>query len=183
MLHVLNLEGDQQADLSVHGGKNKAVYVYPSEHYEYWNTEYPDINLPWGMFGENFTTQGLLEDSVNIGDQLQIGEAMVMVTQPRLPCYKLQIKFGRKDIVQRFMQSGRLGFYISVVQEGMVGVGDAIITIHRDKLKISVADLIHYYLSKEVDLSFIKKILSIPALPENWKQQYRMDLKNIEGEK
>src|SRR5262245_28815032 len=96
----LNLDGDRQADLSVHGGPNKAIYVYPSEHYDYWRDEFPGMELPWGMFGENFTTVGLQEGAVHVGDQFRIGSAVAMVTQPRLPCYKLAAKFGREDIIE-----------------------------------------------------------------------------------
>ena len=123
-VRTLNLDGDRQADLSVHGGTDKAIYVYPSEHYDYWQGEFPGMELPWGMFGENFTTTGLMEGAVNVGDQFCVGSAMVMVTQPRVPCYKLAAKFGREDIVKRFLASGRSGFYLKVVQEGEVGAGD-----------------------------------------------------------
>lgn len=121
ILRTLNLDGDRQADLSVHGGPTKAVYAYPSEHYEYWKRELPEIKLPWGMFGENFTTTGLLEAELNIGDKFRIGSAIVMVTEPRMPCYKLGIRFGRPDIIKRFLASGRTGFYFAVLQEGEVG--------------------------------------------------------------
>jgi MOSC domain-containing protein YiiM len=124
MLRTLNLEGDRQADLSVHGGSSKAVYVYPSEHYDYWKHEFPEMKLPWGMFGENFTTAGLFESELNIGDKFRVGSAMVMVTEPRMPCYKLGIRFGRAEIVKRFLASERTGFYFAVLQEGKVGVGD-----------------------------------------------------------
>src|SRR6267154_2664921 len=111
-LRTLNLDGDRQADLSVHGGPTKAVYVYPSEHYDYWKNELPDMNLPWGMFGENFTTTGLFEDQLKIGDKFHVGSAVVTVTEPRMPCFKLGIKFGRTDILRRFLQSERTGFYL-----------------------------------------------------------------------
>ena len=117
-VRTLNLEGDRQADLSVHGGPDKAIYAYPSEHYDYWRGEFPDMELHWGMFGENLTTSGLLEGAVNVGDQFRIGSAITMVTQPRVPCYKLAAKFGREDIVKRFLASGRSGFYLKVMQEG-----------------------------------------------------------------
>src|SRR5207249_8993250 len=107
MLRTLNLDGDRQADLSVHGGPSKAVYVYPSEHYAYWKGELPEKDLPWGMFGENFSTAGLLESEINIGDKFHIGSADVMVTEPRMPCYKLGIRFGRTDIIKRFLVSER----------------------------------------------------------------------------
>ena len=125
-VHVgkLNLEGDQQTDLSVHGGVDKAVYVYPSEHYSFWRAELPGMDLPWGAFGENFTTEGLLEAELNVGDRFRIGEAELMVTEPRMPCYKLGIKFGRTDIIRRFLQSHRTGFYFAVPKEGVVTAGD-----------------------------------------------------------
>ena len=123
MVRTLNLDGDQQADLTVHGGVNKAVYAYPSEHYRYWRTELPGVDLPWGMFGENFTTEGLFEETVYIGDRFRIGDAEVIVTEPRMPCYKLGIKFGRADMIKRFLASRRTGFYFAVAREGAVGVG------------------------------------------------------------
>ena len=125
-LSKLNLAGDQQADLSVHGGKDKAVYLYPSEHYRYWKEQLPDIEMPWGMFGENLTSEGLNEKSVHIGDRFRIGTAVLEITQPRMPCYKLGIKFGRRDMVKRFWDSGRSGFYLSVVEEGEIGADDTI---------------------------------------------------------
>ena len=121
MLRTLNLDGDAQADLTVHGGTTKAAYAYPLEHYEYWRNELPDMDLPFGMFGENFTTEGLLEKEVNIGDRFRIGDAEVVVTEPRVPCYKLGIKFGRADILKRFLASRRIGFYFAVLREGEVG--------------------------------------------------------------
>jgi MOSC domain-containing protein YiiM len=141
MMRRLNLDGDRQADLSVHGGLSKAVYAYPAEHYDYWRKELPDMNLPWVMFGENLTTEGLLENAVHIGDRFRIGTTEVMVTEPRMPCYKLGIKFGRDDIIKRFLASGRTGFYFAVLQEGEVGAGDAIELISRDKNNVTVADI------------------------------------------
>lgn len=107
-----NLKGDTQADLSVHGGVTKAVYLYPAEHYDFWRRELPDMELPYGMFGENFTTQGIFENEMNIGDRLAIGTAIVRVTEPRLPCYKLALRFGRDDILKRFLASMRTGLYV-----------------------------------------------------------------------
>ena len=122
-VRTLNLDGDRQADLSVHGGPSKAVYGYPSEHYEYWKQELPEMELPWGMFGENLTTSGLMESELNVGDKFQAGTAVLMVTEPRMPCYKLGIRFGRSDIIKRFLASGRTGFYFAVLREGDVGAG------------------------------------------------------------
>src|SRR5881227_2665648 len=139
MMRRLNLDGDQQADLTVHGGVNKAVYLYPSEHYSYWREELPGMDLPWGMFGENLTTEGLGEARVYIGDRFEIGDAEVVVTQPRMPCYKLGIKFGNPEIIKRFLASRRAGFYFAVVREGMVVTSDAIKLIGHEQQDISVA--------------------------------------------
>src|SRR6266404_5507760 len=144
-LRTLNLDGDRQADLSVHGGPEKAVYVYPSEHYDYWRRELPGMDLPWGAFGENFTTEGLLEEDVRIGDRLQVGSAEFAVTQPRMPCYKLGIRFGRDDMVKRFLQSGRTGFYLSVLEEGNVGAGDLVEMASKAQGNVSVAEVASLY--------------------------------------
>ncbi len=137
-----NLAGDQQSDLTVHGGVDKAVYVYPSEHYAYWREQLPDFPLPWGAFGENFTSEGLLEDAIRIGDRLRIGTAEFAVTQPRMPCFKLGVRFDRADMVKRFLQSGRSGFYLSVSKEGEVTAGDTVTFIARDEHAVSVADVV-----------------------------------------
>jgi MOSC domain-containing protein YiiM len=121
----LKLDGDRQADLTVHGGADKAVYVYPSEHYAWWKEELPGVALPWGSFGENFTTEGVLETSTRVGDVLRAGSAEFVVTQPRMPCYKLNVRFGRPDMVKRFLRGGRPGLYLAVLREGDVGAGDA----------------------------------------------------------
>ena len=137
----LNLEGDRQSDLSVHGGPEKAVYAYPSEHYEYWGREFPGMDLPWGAFGENFTTEGVLEGDVKIGDGLRVGSAEFRVTQPRMPCYKLGVRFGRDDMVKSFLRSGRTGFYLAVLREGDVARGDSIEFTGRSDHDVTVADI------------------------------------------
>jgi MOSC domain-containing protein YiiM len=141
-LRKLNLDGDKQADLTVHGGIDKAVYSYAKEHYEFWRKDLQDVSLSWGMFGENFTTEGLFEESVNIGDTFQIGTTRVIATQPRMPCYKLGVKFGRMDIIKRFLASGLTGIYFKVLQEGEVGVGDEIKLISRDQNNVTVRDIV-----------------------------------------
>ena len=140
MLRRNNLDGDGQADLTVHGGWDKAVYVYPSEHYAYWRNELPGIDLRYGSFGENFTTEGLDEASVHIGDRFRIGGAVVEVTQPRMPCYKLGIRFKRADMPKRFHASGRTGFYLAVIKEGEVGAGDSFERIARSDGQVSVIE-------------------------------------------
>ena len=139
-----NLEGDQQADPSVHGGPDKALYLYPSEHYQYWKEQLPGIEMPWGMFGENLTSAGFDEHSVHAGDVFRIGSAVLQVTQPRSPCYKLGIRFGRKDMVKKFADSRRSGFYLSVVQEGVIGAGDQIELVSVPVERVSVAEMLRY---------------------------------------
>jgi len=173
MVRRLNLDGDRQADLTVHGGVDKAVYAYPSEHYEYWQAELPGMDLPWGMFGENFTTEGLLEKAVCIGDRFRIGETEVIVTEPRMPCYKLGIKFGRADIIKRFLASRRTGFYFAVLREGTVGAGDAMELVRREQEEISVADITRLYGFEKADLKALRRAIEVEALPESWKGYFR----------
>jgi MOSC domain-containing protein YiiM len=168
MLRTLNVEGDRQGDLTVHGGAHKAVYAYPVEHYEYWRGELPDMELPWGMFGENFTVEGLLEQEVNIGDRFRIGTAEVVVTQPRLPCYKLGLKFGRPDMVKRFLVSRRTGFYFAVLKEGQVEAGDTVELLSQDENKVTVTDIVRVYAFDQNDLVTMRRATQVEALPEGW---------------
>ncbi len=173
MMRTLNLDGDQQADLSVHGGRDKAVYLYPSEHYDYWRKELPDMDLPWGMFGENLTTEGLVENEVHIGDRFRIGEAEVVVTQPRLPCYKLGIKFGRVDMIKKFLASRRTGFYVAVLREGIVSAGDELEVVGRDEQKVTVDDITRLYAIQRDDLATLQRAVKVPELPESWKGHFQ----------
>ena len=161
-----NLDGDRQADLTVHGGPNKAVYGYASEHYPYWRKQFPNMELPWGVFGENLTTEGVSEDSLHIGDVVRVGSAVLRVVQPRQPCYKLQIRFGRDDIIQRFLVSGRSGFYFSIVQQGEVEAGSEIEVVSRDENQVSIADIHRLYLGVEPDPELLQRALRVPVLPE-----------------
>jgi MOSC domain-containing protein YiiM len=170
---ALNLEGDQQSDLSVHGGKDKAVYVYPREHYEYWKRELPGQELSWGAFGENLTTEGLLEPDVRIGDRLRIGSAEFVVTQPRTPCFKLGVRFGRDDMVKRFLRSGRSGFYLAVVREGEVARSNPIEFAGRDDHGVTVADIASLYARDMDDEGLVRRAIEVPALPEGWKEYFR----------
>ena len=179
-LYRLNLAGDKQADLSVHGGRSKAVYVYPAEHYAYWQQELPDMRLPWGMFGENLTTHGLLEDTLHIGDRLRIGSAEVMVTEPRMPCYKLALKFGRDDIIKRFLRSGRSGFYLAVLQEGEVGTGDEVEFIEQDSHRVTIADIVRLYVSEKDNLELLQRAVQVDALSESWRDYFREQIVRLE---
>jgi MOSC domain-containing protein YiiM len=180
MLRRLNLDGDKQADLTVHGGVDKAVYAYPVEHYDYWKKELPGKNLPLGMFGENFTTEGLLEDEVNIGDTLRISSAKLTVTQPRMPCYKLGVRFGGMDIVRRFMASGRTGIYFKVLEEGQVKTGDKIKIIRRDKNNVTVSDIFSMYVRGQRGIEIMKRAVKIGALPEGWKYEFQQKINELE---
>jgi MOSC domain-containing protein YiiM len=179
MLRTLNLDGDRQADLSVHGGVSKAVYAYPFEHYEFWSKELPGMKLPHGMFGENFTTEGLSEDTVHIGDRFRIGKAEVMVTEPRMPCYKLGIKFGRADILRRFLSSRRTGFYFAVLQEGEVTSGDSIELLDREDNHIAVADITRLYAFEKDDLKMLERVVRVKALSESWREYFQHQLEKL----
>jgi len=176
MLRQLNLDGDGQADLRVHGGESKAVYAYPSEHYEFWRGEFPEMKLPWGMFGENFTTVGLFEREVCIGDRFRIGEAEVMVTEPRLPCSKLAMKFQRDDIIERFLQSRHTGFYCAVVKEGFVKAGDKIERLSRDENKVSVDDIVRLHSFERDDAETLRRAIKVEALPKYWRNRFEQQL-------
>ena len=181
MVRTLNVDGDQQADLSVHGGIYKAVYAYPAEHYQYWRHELPEIDFSWGMFGENFTVEGLLEDSVYVGDRYRIGELEVVATQPRLPCYKLGIRFGRADMVKRFLASRRTGFYFAVTREGIVEAGNSIKLLARDQQRISIADITRVYAFEKDDLGTMQQALSLEALPNSWKGYFQQQIEKRAG--
>ena len=179
MLRTLNLDGDRQADLSVHGGPYKAVYVYPSEHYLFWKHELPEMELPWGMFGENLTTTGLFETETHIGDRFRVGSAEVKVTQPRMPCYKLAIRFERNDIIKRFLVSERTGFYLSVLKEGEVGAGDEFELLERNTSDVRVVDVIRLYSSDKRDLDLLRRAIASESLPNSWREHFRERLRKL----
>jgi len=172
-LRATNLDGDRQADLSVHGGPNKAAYGYPSEHYEYWRAELPGQRLEWGAFGENFTTEGLLETQVFIGDRYRIGSAVVMIRMPRLPCFKLAAKFQRDDMIERFLHSGRSGFYFSVIEEGEVGAGDDFEFLGGEDVSLTIAEVCRLYFSPSADLASLQRAVQVKLLPESWRERFQ----------
>src|SRR5579872_2410112 len=165
----LNLEGDQQADLKAHGGPAMAVYVYPADYYAFWREQFPDMELPWGMFGENLTIWGVRDDTVYIGDQFQMGSAQVVVTQPRVPCYKLALKFGRDDILKRLYRSGYCGFYCAVLQEGEVAAGDPVELLHRDEHAVTVLDILHLEGEDYFDVDLLRRAVAVEALSQGWR--------------
>ncbi|HXG95318.1 MAG TPA: MOSC domain-containing protein [Blastocatellia bacterium] len=178
-LRRLNLDGDGQADLAVHGGRDKAVYAYPVEHYDYWRRQLPEMDLPFGMFGENLTIEGLFEDEANIGDRFLIGSALVMVTQPRMPCYKLGLKFGRDDIIKQFLESGRSGFYLAVIEEGEIAAGDRIELIARDENNVKVSDIVRLYARDKYDVESLRRATRVEALPKDWRDYFAQRLEKI----
>jgi MOSC domain-containing protein YiiM len=169
----LNVQGDRQSDLSVHGGADKAVYAYPSEHYAFWRKEMPDMDFPWGAFGENLTTEGLLEDKVHIGDRFRAGSAEFTVTQPRMPCFKLAIRFNRTDMVKRFLRSGRTGFYLAVIQEGDIGAGDSLDLVAEDNGQVTVADVVGLYAADAGNQDLLRRASELSSLPESWREYFR----------
>ncbi len=206
-LRRLNLDGDRQADLTAHGGEYKAVYCYPLAHYDYWKREFiaqktrdgaevPGRELPMGMFGENFTVdggdkallggqalpggQGLPEEAVHLGDRFSVGSAEVVVTQPRMPCYKLGIRFGSDDMVKRFLASGRTGFYVAVLREGEVGAGDDMKLVARGTNHVPVSEITHLYVVKrygEAEIGAVRRALRVAELPDGWKKYFRERLR------
>jgi len=173
MLRTLNLDGDRQADLRVHGGPSKAAYAYPVDHYSYWREELPDRTLAFGMFGENLTGDWPYEDAVYVGDRFRVGSAEVMVTEPRLPCYKLGLKFGRDDIIKRFLASGRTGFYLAVVREGTVEAGDTAELVERDGHGVTIADITRLYAYDRRNQDLLRRAVELPALSEAWRGYFR----------
>jgi MOSC domain-containing protein YiiM len=183
-LGKLNLDGDRQADLSVHGGEYKAVYCYPYEHYGFWKRQLPGHELPAGIFGENFTTEGLLEQEVHLGDRFAVGSAEVVVTQPRLPCYKLGVRFQADDMVKKFLSSGRTGFYLSVIREGEVGAADPIKVIARDTNSVPISEITRLYVAKrygEDDLATVERAMLVAAMPDPWKVYFRERILKMSG--
>jgi MOSC domain-containing protein YiiM len=181
-LRRLNLEGDQQADLKVHGGPDMAVYLYPAEYYAFWREEYPAMQLPWGMFGENLTIWGLRDDSVYIGDRLQVGTAQLVVRSPRMPCYKLGLRFSRDDVLKRLLQSGFTGFYCAVLQEGAVASGDPIRVLHRDEHEVTVLDIVRLERDSKHDVDLLRRAVAVEALSPSWRDYFLKRLTELSTE-
>jgi MOSC domain-containing protein YiiM len=179
-VRALNLEGDEQSDLTVHGGTDKAVYAYPSEHYAFWRRELPGADLPWGAFGENLTLEGLLEDGICIGDHVRCGSAELAVTQPRVPCFKLGIRHGRPDLVKRFLRSGRSGFYFAVVQEGELGAGDALELIPAQGDRVSVAAAARAHAADDTDPELMRRLSRLAGLSHSWREHFLARLAELE---
>ena len=180
----LNLDGDGQADLTVHGGPTKAIYAYPSEHYEFWRGELPGTTLKWGAFGENLTTQGqdLDEQSVSIGDRFRVGTARLVVTEPRMPCFKLGLRFGHPKMIKRFLQSQRTGFYFGVEEEGQVEAGDSIELLKKNpESDLRVQEVTRLYTTDRDNRELLRKAIETEALPESWRGYFVHRVQKLEG--
>jgi MOSC domain-containing protein YiiM len=175
-VRVLNLDGDGQADLRVHGGADKAVYVYPSEFYDLWRKERPELDFPWGQFGENLTTEGLLDHEVNVGDRYRFGTAELVVTQPRLPCFKLGLKMGRDEFVTEFLDRGLHGMYLAVAREGEVAAGDPIVQLERDPHEFKVTEVARLYAHDRDDVDAMRRAAELEVLPASWRDYFRKRL-------
>jgi MOSC domain-containing protein YiiM len=167
-----NLEGDRQSDLSVHGGPNKAIYAYSSEHYPYWAEQLPGLDLPFGKFGENLTIAGLTEEQAHIGDEFRIGTSILRVTQPRMPCFKLALRFQRADMIKRFWKSGRPGIYFAIVQEGELGSGDDVEPVAEHPAQVAVADVVRVFKRETRDPELYARVMTAP-IAGSWKEDIR----------
>ena len=180
-LRRVNLDGDRQADLRVHGGPEKAVYAYPSEFYELWSRERPELELGPATFGENLTTEGLLDGDVNVGDRFRVGTAELVVTQPRLPCFKLGIRMGRDEFVSEFFERGLFGFYFSVAREGDVAAGDPIVELERDPRGFRVTEVARLYARDRDDVEAMRRAAELDVLPESWREWFRRQVESRAG--
>jgi MOSC domain-containing protein YiiM len=170
LVHTLNVQGDGQADRKVHGGRDMAVYAYPFEHYRFWEETLGRSGFPFGQFGENLTVEGLTEGTVRVGDIFRVGDALLQVTQPRVPCYKLALRMGEgPDFLRRFLDSGRLGFYLRVVEEGEIGAGDIIERVNTDGWSVTIAEFIHIYLHEKHDPDSLRRVLASRDLGDAWR--------------
>lgn len=185
MLRTLKLEGDGQADLVNHGGTYQAVYVYPIENYEYWQRELGRSDFSFGQFGENFTVEGMLEDDVYVGDVFRVGDALVEVTQPRTPCYKLGIKMDMARFPKLFLESGRVGFYLRVLKEGEVGAGDVFDRVYSDPERMAVREMSYLLFFDPENLEGARRALRIPALSPGWRSSFeeRLAKARLTGER
>ena len=178
----LNLEGDGQADLTVHGGPTKTIYAYPVEHYEFWRSELPGTTLKWGAFGENLTTQGLDEQSVSIGDRFRVGTARLVVTEPRMPCFKLGLRFGDPKMIKRFLQSQRTGFYFGVEEEGQAEAGDSIELLAKNpESDLRVQEVTRLYTTDRDNRELLRKAIETEALPESWRGYFVHRVQKLGG--
>jgi len=181
MLRHLNLDGDGQADLDNHGGAFKAAYAYPVEHYPHWEQELDGSDFVHGQFGENFTVEGMHEDAIRIGDVFRVGGALVQVSQPRIPCYKLALRL-RQDggFPKRFLASRRVGFYLRVLEEGEVGAGDVFHPEHTAPESMSIVEAVDLMYDRRGDVDGMHRALGIDGLSDEWRHSFEARLAKME---
>lgn len=179
LVRRLNLEGDRQADLSVHGGPTKAVYAYPAQYYSDWREVLDRADLPWGSFGENLTIDGLDEEGACIGDVFQVGRAVLVVTEPRMPCSKLNARFQRADMGKLLLRDLRTGFYFGVVEEGEVQAGDEVARLSTHEERLAVADVSRLYTTERTNKALLAKAVSVDALPASWRDYFASRLSKL----
>lgn len=166
-----DVKHDAVMDRKYHGGAFKACYLFSKNQYDYWKNLYPNLDWNWGMFGENLTVNGLYEHQIYVGDIYEVGEALVQITQPREPCYKLGLKFGSQQVLKQFIAHGFPGTYIRVLEEGLVKTGDHFKLIDRPKDSLTTAALFKLIFSKEKNQELLKKAVAQKALPERKRQE------------
>lgn len=173
MLREMNIDGDGQGDLKVHGGTYKAIYGYPIEHYSHWKQVLKRDDLTFGQFGENLTVEGMLEEEVHIGDVFQIGsDVKLQITQPRVPCFKLGYKMGMPEFPKQFLESRRVGFYFRVLEEGEITAGDTISQVESAVESISVKEILNLRYFETNDHKQITRARMLPSLSPSWKKDF-----------
>jgi MOSC domain-containing protein YiiM len=181
MVRRLNIDGDGQGDLKVHGGRDMAVYAYPVEHYAFWEKQLGRHAFPCGQFGENLTVQGFMEGDTRVGDTVQVGGALLQVTQPRIPCFKLALRLETgTDFLKRFLDSGRAGYYLRVIQEGEIGAGDAIERLDPDERSATIEEFLQTYLHGKEDAARLRRVLSSRDLGAGWRDHFTERLRKAE---
>ena len=173
-VHKIGVTGDVQVDTKYHGGVEKAVYIYPAEHYDFWKNELPETDFPLGAFGENLTITGATDSQVNIGDIFKVGEVELQVTMPRIPCYKLNIRFDSNLFLKKFYASQRWGFYCTTLKEGKIQIGDEITLLRKDEGNFTVAEFTQLYTSKTPMPALLAKALNTISLSEKRKEKFRV---------
>lgn len=180
-VHSLNIEGDKQADLTVHGGPDKAVYAYPIEHYDFWKKERNDLEFRPGVFGENLSVTGLNEKEVCVGDVYHVGSVVFRVTNPRMPCFKLGIKMNDTRFIKDFMDARKNGFYLRVLEEGEIEAGNEIEKTGEDGYGLTIDEVIQLYTIRKNDADLLGKAVNSPSLPEDWKEYFELKLVKLKG--
>lgn len=181
MLRTTNLDGDGQADLENHGGIDRAAYAYSIQNYDHWRRELGWNEFAFGQFGENFTVEGMMENDVHIGDVFRVGDALVEVSQPRPPCFKLGIKMGMAGFPKQFLASGRVGFYLRVLEEGEVGAGDVFERVESDPERMTVREMSRLLFFEPKNLEGAKRALRVRALSPGWRDSFEERLVKAGG--